>query len=557
VWLDMLECNHMPFNLLTDPFLPIFIRSGAARMIRFSELGQTEGDDAPVEFDWPRPDFNIASYEFSIGVIALALAMEGEAAWRELWNSPPSVAELEDALAPIIHAFNLDGDGPRFMQDFDELDGDANAIEALLIDTPGVNGQKKNADLLTHRERYAAIGLPAAGMALYAMQQFAPSGGAGNRTSMRGGGPLTTLIMPGARDDQPVALWHKILANLSVVPQEANIGAGLQKALPWLAKTLASDKVNGENMVHGQDERVHGLQACFGMPRRVRLVFSSETGVCPMTGINGPLVSGFVQKPWGMNYGFWVHPLTPYRRQKEDSDSYSVKPKSGRFGYRDWVSVTFGSEDGKLAQPSGNIRSAGGNRAQYLKSSTGSLPTLRLGGWAMNNMEAVTYLSADQPFYVAETPEMRLDLANLARALAKAGDCGHDVLRGALRRALFSDGAKVSLDAGVFSVARSRFYEETEGAFHELLAEALAQDKPPEIPDVGKRWIKAMQGVCAELFVELTPAPGADPKGAERIANAYGTLRNGFSGYGASGRALFGALELVPPKTGSSKEKKT
>jgi CRISPR system Cascade subunit CasA len=85
-------------------------------------------------------------------------------------------------------AFFLTGEGPRFLQEFDGIDGDEKPIEALLIDTPGENGQKKNADLLTHRRRCEMLGMPAAAMALYALQQFAPPGGAGNRTSLRAGG---------------------------------------------------------------------------------------------------------------------------------------------------------------------------------------------------------------------------------------------------------------------------------------------------------------------------------------------------------------------------------
>ena len=70
-----------------------------------------------------------------------------------------------------------------------------------------------------------------------------------------------------------------------------------------------------------------------------------------MTGEPGPLVDGFSQKPWGVNYGLWTHPLTPYRRQKEGAEPYSVKPKSARFGYRDWTPVVVGGNQGVLAEP--------------------------------------------------------------------------------------------------------------------------------------------------------------------------------------------------------------
>ena len=64
----------MTFNLLSDPFLPVVMRSGAQRWLAFPELvagAESNGldEDYPVEFNWPRPDFNMASFEFCIGVV--------------------------------------------------------------------------------------------------------------------------------------------------------------------------------------------------------------------------------------------------------------------------------------------------------------------------------------------------------------------------------------------------------------------------------------------------------------------------------------------------------
>ena len=137
-------------------------------------------------------------------------------------NEPP-------VLAPLVPAFNLDGqearsehnerqgteNGPRFMQDFEELQGEASGMEALFIDSAGENTIRKNADLMVKRLRYKCLSLPAAAIALYALQQFAPSGGAGHRTSMRGGGPMSTFIKP--PDSDKTSLWHFIWAN--ILPQ--------------------------------------------------------------------------------------------------------------------------------------------------------------------------------------------------------------------------------------------------------------------------------------------------------------------------------------------------
>ena len=142
----------IPFNLLSDPFLPVVMRSGAQRWLSFPELGAgTESDNAdyPVEFNWPRPDFNMASFEFCVGVISLAFDIRDEDDWRPFWTNPPDRAALAERLAPLVHAFNLNGEGPRFLQDYESLQGDETPIELLLIDTPGQNGQRKNSDLLT------------------------------------------------------------------------------------------------------------------------------------------------------------------------------------------------------------------------------------------------------------------------------------------------------------------------------------------------------------------------------------------------------------------------
>ena len=302
----------IPFNLLSDPFLPVVMRSGAQRWLAFPELvagPKSNGldEDYPVEFDWPRPDFNMASFEFCIGVISLAFDMREEDDWRPFWTNPPDRDALAEKLAPLVSAFYLNGEGPRFLQDYEPLQGNETPIELLLIDTPGQNGQRKNSDLLTHRNRYAALGLPAAAMTLYTLQAYAPSGGAGNRTSMRGGGPLTALVVPATNDDAtPVPLWHKIFAN--VVPCDKRLPIDeLPKALPWMAPTLTSEKSRTVSLADA-----HPLQAYFGMPRRIQLVFSSEPGICSMTGRKEPLVTGFIQRPYGTNYGLWQHPLTPY-----------------------------------------------------------------------------------------------------------------------------------------------------------------------------------------------------------------------------------------------------
>ncbi|WP_319772225.1 type I-E CRISPR-associated protein Cse1/CasA [Breoghania sp.] len=551
----------MPFSLLNDRAFPVVCRSGARRWMALPEIAAAVDNpesDYAVEFGWPRPDLDMASFELCVGIVHLAFDIRDEDDWNALWSNPPDAAVVTQKLQPLLPAFTLDGssdgDHPRFMQDLEPLEvgakaADINPVEALFIDTPGQNGQKKNADLLTHRDRYAALGLPAAAIALYALQAYAPSGGAGNRTSMRGGGPLSAIVIPVAQaDGPPVSLWRKILAN--VCHAERLKPADLPKALPWLAPTLTSDKASGGRLVNPDKAgEAHPLQAFFGMPRRIRLVMAEAPGRCALTGEVGPLVTGFVQKPYGVNYGVWQHPLTPYRRQKEASEPYSLKPKSGRFGYRDWISVTVGREEGLLSEPAQTIRLARRQRAHALADG-GADPRVRVGGWAMNNMEAIAYLFAEQPLHLASSASKQVALDDMARRLAAAGDLAAAHLRSAIKLGLFGP-ASAGTDQGVLALAHATFYEETEAEFHDLLQDLLASaDREPSADpalDLSRRWLSRMRRVALDIFDRLAPVPLDDMERAAPLTAAYGRLRAMFEGRGKDGAALFTELQMAVP----------
>ncbi|MCB1508835.1 MAG: type I-E CRISPR-associated protein Cse1/CasA [Hyphomicrobiaceae bacterium] len=550
----------MTFNLLTGPFFPVRTRSGARRWVSFADLAKREGDEAPVAFAWPRSDFNAACFELAIGVAALALDLARPEDWHDEWCEPDGPEALADKIAPFVHAFAFLGEGPCFLQDLAPLPGDPNPVEALLIDTPGANGQKKNADLLTHGGRYPQLGLPAAAMALYTLQQFAPSGGAGNRTSMRGGGPMTCLVLPGAHQDgTPACLWDIVLANLPLVtdgvPRQK-----LERVFPWLAPTLTSGKDTGGQVIHENDPRVHPLQAFFGMPRRLRLVAGETEGTCAMTGETGPVVTGFVQVPYGVNYGLWSHPLTPYRRLKPEGEPYPAKPKSAHMGYRDWVSVTYGDPVSKTADPAQNVQHLLKRSAELRqKPCTRADPRLRIAGWAMSNMEAIAFLDSEQPLYLAEDEGAAKALAGFALQMAGAADFAAGLLRNALRRALFSENASVDTAKGLFHAARASFYAETESAFHQHLGH-LNEDGGHR-GEALRRWLHKMHDVAERLFDDATADVEANGDAMRRIADAASLMRAAFFGYGKDGKALFTLLDIAAPataktaKTGAGKAK--
>lgn len=179
-------------NLMNDPWIPVRCADGSTRRIRPHEL--TVADNPVMALDAPRPDFNGALAQFLIGLLQTVCAPADEEQWEDWLWSPPAPDTLAQRFAPLVPCFQLDGDGPRFMQDFDvNMEGKENPIAALLIEAPGEKTLKENADHFIKSETVKAICPACAAIALFTLQANAPSGGQGNRTSLRGGGPLTSV----------------------------------------------------------------------------------------------------------------------------------------------------------------------------------------------------------------------------------------------------------------------------------------------------------------------------------------------------------------------------
>lgn len=507
-------------NLISSAWIPVRTRGGGRRVIRPAQIVESPGDDdEPVAPDWARGDFDVATYELLIGLVFAAAPPKGLRDWTSRWRAPPDAAALDAAFAPHAPAFELMGDGPRFLQDLERFEeGVPTPIERLMVDAPGESAVKKNQDVLTHRERHAAFDPPTAAIALYAMQQFAPSGGAGNRTSMRGGGPFTVLALPS--EASGAGLWRAVWLN---VPDGRPVDPADPRVFPWMAPTRTSGNDRPTCPDDG-DQRAdaHPAQAFFGMPRRLRLAFDDAQAI------------GFHQKPHGVKYVGWRHPLSPYYRQKPESDLLPAHPKAGRFGYRDWVAATAGADRG-LREAARSVADAKKSR---LAAPDGA--HVLIAGWAMNNMEAEDYLLAIQPLHLSER---QAELDALARAMAEAGEAAWRLARSALRRALFADSATVSDDAALFEAARCSFFDRTEDAFHDLLATA-----DPMAADPRERWLATLRRAALDLFGEVAAPALTDPaRDGARIARAARFLLADLDGRNPKTNPVHKALGLDAP----------
>ncbi len=535
----------IPYSLISSPWLPVRRLSGAEDTIAPAEIA--DADDPPVALLWPRADFNLACLELLVGMVFAACPPARARAWYER----PDRAALRAALDRLEPAFRLDGPGPRFLQDLENLSGKPSGVDLLVIDSAGENAARKNADLMVRSDRFHRLGRPAAAMALYTLQAHAPSGGAGNRTSMRGGGPLVTLVEPRHADDRPTTLYDIVWANVPLgrplAPDD------LVAAFPWMRPTLTSEK---GQMVHEADRRAAvgdmpaRVEAFFGMPRRLRLVFEDDPGgLCPVTGRSDTvMVTGVFQRPRGTNYGVWRHPLTPYYRPKPAEAPLPVHPRPGPFGYRNWLGVA-------LEDPADN-RLRATTVSSYLfdrrdvEDRDAPDPVLLVGGWAMSNMSPLDFVFSRHPLLTANDPadtDAQRALEDRARNLVEAGNLVHRLLLGACMSLQHDAPA----DKGDLPAVTESFFTRTEDAFFAALGRL--KEAPEE---AGAALVRALRQVALAEFeaLALPGLPDRKPEHAQRVVRAHRHLVAALSGYGTRGVELFARLGLDPPPSRKSRQ---
>ena len=537
--------------LLKESWLPIRRLDGTRDRVRPDQLS----DPGIAAFDAPRPDFNGALAQLAIGWLQVTTPVNSPGEWQRCFNTPPDAATLRQWFEPLAGAFRLDGDGARFMQDFSlrEADGEPLPIGNLLIEAPGENTVKNNADHFVKRGQVRALCPHCAALALFTLQLNAPAGGVGHRTGLRGGGPLTTLLVTQSAPGHPRALWHSLWLN--VRPREAfQAGCGdasktaLPLSFPWLADIGAIQKSDGATA----PVQVHPAHVYWSMPRRIRLNLQDVAqGECDLCGQpSDRLVQHYVTRNYGLNYkGPWNHPLSPYYGVKEDW--LPMHPQPGGIGYRHWLGWVLGQDSEKK-----NLRPAT-VVDHVLTRYAGRLPD-RLRLWAfgfdMDNAKARCWYEATLPLYgLGEcAPGVYRNLKDDISEWLAGAELAALYLRGAVKDAWFGG----SDARGDFSFIDASFWSRTEPDFYRQLKRRIEQARQDQTPDrlaMAEAWRQALEKTARALFDEVIVGAGpVERQHPERVSQAWQQL-----GKNLNGPKLKSALGLPTDKSARKTPKKT
>jgi CRISPR system Cascade subunit CasA len=214
----------------------------------------------------------------------------------------------------------------------------------LLIEASTDNAQKTNTDHFQKRAKVKEFMCKdCAATALYTLQTFAPGGGGGGdgkSTSLRGGGPLSTILIG---DDLWGTVWLNVIVSSVFARRECE-----EKTFPWLKIVAFINEQTPVKTIHSQE--MNPEHVFWGMPRRIQLNFSvcKPEESCSICGEKKDfLCHGFFDLTGGLNYQHkqgstkkpsWInplHPSSPYT-QGEDGIPSSVH-QHGRIAYRYWL----------------------------------------------------------------------------------------------------------------------------------------------------------------------------------------------------------------------------
>ncbi len=511
-------------NLIHDAWLPIRRRSGVAERIAPWQVTERFAEDPVIALAAPRADFDGALVQFLLGLLETALATPG--AGERLsrpWRTPPGPASLREAFAPLAGAFELFGAGARFLQDLTlESEGPGEEpIERLLIEAPGAHTAKLGKDHFVKAGQVRCLCPACAAAALLTLQINAPSGGQGHRTGIRGGGPLTTLVV------DPESLWGTLEANLLADSHDRSSVGRPEDRFPWLAPTRTSERGTGRETTR---EDVDLLQVYWAMPRRLRLVADTAeaTGAdltsCDLCGASAePAVRGYLSLNLGVNYtGPWEHPLSPHGIDAASGAPFPIK--GGQLGpaYRHWLGLVQSFEEGRR-YPARVVaefkqRAEGGTRNGY---------QLWAFGYDMDNMKARAWVESRMPLLLVD-PEHREAYERQAGALVRAARHVERSLVFAAQSVVSGRPEEVGGDPGDLG---ARLWEETEAPFFahlRQLREAIAAGTDPR--PVRISWWRALRLAASQGFEGFGGHGFFGTTDPRRIALAWRGLQRSLSG---------------------------
>jgi CRISPR system Cascade subunit CasA len=521
-------------NLITDPWIPVLRKDGPDKIMPWQIA---EAENPVIEINAPRPDFQGALHQFLIGLLQTCFAPEDEDEWLEHWEKMPEPDELEEAFGKFKDAFELHNpDGPAFMQDYDDFEGEWLPVEDLIGGALSGNTRKENKDLFVKRKQIETVSPYWGALALFNLQVTGVLAWGKHRVGLRGNAPLTTLVMPTSKKSH---LWGKLWLNivyredLDLIPGEHK-KADRSDIFPWMTKTRISP-----NKEPTSPSDANPLQHYWAMPRRIRLKIEHIKGKCDLSGEDIEHgVRVYKRIPNGIYYtNGWIHPLTPYTRTAKDK---FPKPISGKYageGFRQWVSLNYDehADEKKRWGRSLTVKHFYDEKKHKIAVDT----NLWCFGYDATNANVKCWYESIMPTFQMHNDNVEALKAHVSDALQIAYQLS-DELQFSLIRAWFkpqTDSAgkqkwnhirsaiKKAGHLSTYKKIECDYWGGLEVAFSYILSELIAYGQTPGKPlEIYVKWVKEIQNHCLQYFDQNVLGQAIDEIDMKRVVDAKNYL---------------------------------
>lgn len=457
---------------------------------------------------------------------------------------------------PLKSAFQLDGDGPRFMQEFalrpSGQGSERRDVRALLIESPGKATLDENRDHFVKRAAVEVMCLRCSAVALFTLQTHAPNGGRGHVPSLRKGGAITTLVkFTEAGAGLTVSLWRDIACNVLDVPflkSMCNAAKVEPKyTFPWMAPLESLQSLGGQTW----PQDVHPCHMFWAMPRRVRLDFDRVgSGSCDICGEeHAALVSQYFTFPNGLNYNGesraqkadrkdvrasarlerttfpnWSHPFSPYVKQSVKAIPVSLD--TGGLTYRHWLGWSLGCKRaGHEVLPAAAVHAFHSSRVQ-----PGQV-RLWAFGYDVDSMKARCWYETTFPLFdLASGTNAPADLAEVIQGIVEPLVAAAEEVAGYLCDAVRDAWFRKDQVRRDFTFVNAAFWNRTEQKFFALVEKAIdlcrsdSSTAFDQSEPLRREWLDALRRTALALFDEIAGSGRVEAGNPLRLAAAHRAL---------------------------------
>ncbi len=510
-------------NLLNDVWLLVIRENKEKDKIAIWQILDNYKNNPVIDIEAPRPDFRNAIYQLLIGIMQVAAMPEDEQEWGELWNKPFSKDDFKNKLLKYKDCFEIDTNGPAFMQDLDNLkDRKKEELKNLFIELPANTVFNKNTPCKVDIYWIAIV--------LYTLQTFASGGGRGQNTGIRGGGPMTTMLYPAEDNKFKPSLWQKLWLNILPKEQVRLLTGDITKnkkcdVFPWMKQTKVSDK-KGNSLFASE---CHPFHMYFGMPRRIRLFFTEGVSICDISGVeSNKLADGYCSSPSGNHYsGVWIHPLNAYRKdpKKPEEPPNPYKGNPGGISYRHWTRLALNSEsDTDIQAPVVSFAQSLEARKKILKNNN---ILIWAAGYDNDKMKARCWYDAMLPVYSINIMD-----AKMVEEVLNSYVISASLLVSAIKREVKYSWFKAPAEAkGDFSFVDTAFWHDTESSFYRILSLLIKNINDNTIVSkCTSEWLKIIRNQSIELFDTWALSEQEEGINMKRVVHArnrlFGSIKN-------------------------------